>query len=117
MPAILCKQKKKNPRQNLISFQKLVERKYNIDRDAEVEKRLNQIPESRKAKYKKAVSGKSLRAAVNSMCLECVGYSTREVSLCTDLACPLYMYRPYQKRSKTDDLTLDVPLQASVTVA
>lgn len=105
------KKKKKNSR-DLESFQKLVEKKYSIDRDEQIEKRLNQIPESHRAKYEKAVSRKSMRAAVNSQCLECVGYLTKEVSMCTDLACPLYLYRPYQKRRGGDDIPDDAPPDA-----
>lgn len=102
-PVTTRKKKKKN---GLTSFQKLVEKKYSIDRDEQIEKRLNQIPESHRAKYEKAAARKSMRAAVNSQCLECVGYLTKEVSMCTDLACPLYLYRPYQKRSKTDEIAV-----------
>lgn len=54
------------------------------------------MPKSFRATYDKAMSGKSLRAAVNSCCLECVCYQIREIRHCTDTACPLYAVRPYQ---------------------
>ena len=47
--------------------------------------------------YDRAVAGRSLRAAVDSQCLECVGYHTAEVRACTALACPLYAVRPYKE--------------------
>jgi len=81
-------------------YQKLVEEKYNINRSEQIDKRLSGMPITCKATYKKAVKHKSMRAAINSQCLECVGYQRKEVSLCTDLGCPLYSYRPYQKRDK-----------------
>ena len=54
------------------------------------------IPRIYRATYDRAVSGKSLRAAVNSFCLECVMWQRKEVTICTSLACPLYAVRPYQ---------------------
>ena len=54
------------------------------------------MPRSYRATYDRAVKGKSLRAAINAQCLECVSWITKEVRLCTDLACPLYAVRPYQ---------------------
>lgn len=102
------------------SFQKLVERKYGIDRDEQIEKRLRDMPLNYKASYKKAVNHKSMRAAVNSQCVECVGYQRKEVGVCTDLACPLYSYRPYQKRTSGDDTPPDIeeseiiPIRADV---
>ncbi len=89
------------------SFQELVEKKYGIDRDEQIAKRLKDMPVAYRGVYKKAVSHKSMRAAVNSFCLECVMYVRKEVSVCSDLACPLYSYRPYQKRAGGDDTPSD----------
>ena len=58
--------------------------------------RLNQMPARYHATYRKAMSGRSLRAAVNAHCLECVAWEREEVRLCTAPGCPLYHYRPYQ---------------------
>lgn len=55
-----------------------------------------QMPRSYRATYERAVKGRSLRAAINAQCLECVCWITKEVRLCTDLACSLYAVRPYQ---------------------
>jgi len=89
------------------SFQELVEEKYGIDRDEQIAKRLSSIPVMYRSTYKKAVTHKSMRAAVNSQCLECVGYERKEISVCTDLGCPLYSFRPYQKLRKTVSLPPD----------
>ena len=42
------------------------------------------IPPKYRAMYKRAMSGKSRKAAMRIFCLECVYYSEMEVSLCTD---------------------------------
>ena len=44
--------------------------------------------------YDMAQTGKSLRAAVNSQCAECMGYVLSEVKLCSSPQCPLFRYRP-----------------------
>ncbi len=66
-------------------------------RQEQVNLRLAQMPQTCRGVYRKAVSGKSLRAAVNSFCLECVSYQRAEIHLCTDLACPIYAQRPFQR--------------------
>ena len=71
----------------------------NTDRQQQIEERLDAMPRKYRATYKKAVSGKSLRAAINAQCLECVYWQSREVTMCTDLGCPLYAVRPYQDNS------------------
>lgn len=91
----------------MVSFQALVEKKYGIDRNEQVAKRIAGMPTTCRGAYKKAVNHKSMRAAVNSQCLECVGYIRKEISVCTDLACPLYSYRPFQKRTSGDDTPSD----------
>lgn len=40
-------------------------------------------------------TGKSRKAAIKLMCLECVGGSRADVARCTDGGCPLFLYRPY----------------------
>jgi len=62
----------------------------------QIEERLKQIPKPYRSTYRKAMRGRSLRAAVNSYCLECVWYSRDEVKKCPDKGCPLYPYRPYK---------------------
>ena len=89
---------------NKKSFQELVEKKYGINREAQIEKRLSEMPSTCKGTYKKAVRHKSMRSSVNSACLECMGYIRKEISFCTDLGCPLYSYRPFQKRTKDNGI-------------
>ena len=55
------------------------------------------IPRKYQKLYSRATSGKSRKAAIRMFCLECVGYSEYEVSVCTDADCPLYAYRPKEK--------------------
>jgi hypothetical protein len=66
------------------------------DRDQEIIQRRAGIPKAYRKTYDKAVKGKSLRAAVNAQCQECVFYQIDEIRNCSDLACPLYAVRPYQ---------------------
>jgi len=65
-------------------------------RQDKINERLANIPKLYKNIYKRAVSGKSLRASINAQCLECVQWQRVEVRKCTDLGCPLYPVRPYQ---------------------
>jgi len=68
----------------------------NAKRQQQIEQRRSQMPRSYRANYDRAVSGKSLRAAINSFCLECVCWQIEEIRNCTDLGCPLFTVRPYQ---------------------
>ena len=73
-------------------------------RKEQIAERRAQIPSKYRAIYDRAVTAKSLRAAVNAQCLECVCWQRKEITLCTDLACPLYAVRPYQSsRSGRDE--------------
>lgn len=72
-------------------------------RQQQIEQRRAQMPRSYRACYDKAVSGKSLRAATKSFCLECVCWQIEETRNCTDLACPLYAVRPYQLPQNADE--------------
>lgn len=58
--------------------------------------RRSDMPKLYRAIYDRAVRGRSLRACINSFCLECVSWQRREIAVCTSLACPLYAVRPYQ---------------------
>ena len=73
------------------------------EREAQIAERRSQMPRKYRAMYDRAVSGRSLRAAVNAQCLECVCWQSREVTLCTDLACPLYAVRPYRSSGNARD--------------
>lgn len=67
------------------------------ERQQQIAERRSQIPRAYQQTYDRAVKGKSLRAAINSFCLECVCWQIQEIRDCTDLACPLYAVRPYQE--------------------
>ncbi len=54
---------------------------------------MRNIPKKFQALYRKALTGKSRRAAVRSFCLECVGYQQAEVERCSATGCPLHPYR------------------------
>ena len=61
-----------------------------------VVKRLADIPERYKPQYLRALRGKSMRAAINAQCAECMGWEgcPEAIEKCTSPACPLYAYRP-----------------------
>jgi hypothetical protein len=71
-----------------------------MTREEQIQQRLDQMPATCRGAYKKAVAKKSMRAALNSFCLECVGYQRVEITACTDKACPLWAYRPYRISQK-----------------
>lgn len=48
------------------------------------------VPNHYAKMYKRAMSGKSRKAATR---MQCMGYVESEVELCTDPGCPLYPYR------------------------
>lgn len=58
---------------------------------------MRDIPAKYQKLYNRAMSGKSRKAAIRMFCLECMGYSEYEVSVCADPNCPLYPYRPKEK--------------------
>jgi hypothetical protein len=66
-------------------------------REEQIAERLAQIPESQQQIYLRAVKGKNRAAAVKAFCYECCGNEREEVRLCTDLGCPLWLYRPGRK--------------------
>lgn len=51
------------------------------------------IPPAHRGRYRRAITGKSRKAAIRAFCLECTGWSSKEVRLCTSPGCPLYRYR------------------------
>ncbi len=71
-----------------------------------IAERLADIPLSARKTYKKAVKRRSRAAAVVSMWQHCMGWDRgfrKYIRRCTDLACPLYPYRPYRRRAKKDE--------------
>ena len=72
----------------------------NQERQEKIAERRAQMPRAYRGAYDRAVTGKSLRAAINSFCLECVCHQIEEVRQCGDLACSLWAVRPYQEGSQ-----------------
>lgn len=57
----------------------------------------NGVPKLHQWSFVKALSGAATkREAIRAKCLDCSGYSTKEVEECTVITCPLYEYRPYK---------------------
>lgn len=50
------------------------------------------------ALFRRAFAGKSLRAAINAFCCECMGFDAAEVRACTAPACPLFSCRPGRRK-------------------
>lgn len=65
------------------------------------ETRLRQMPVSMRDTYRRAMSGKSRKAAVKAFCQECMGWENVATAIryCTSPACPLYPYRPYREET------------------
>jgi len=72
-------------------------------RGEQITERRAAFPRKYRGIYDRAVAGKSLRACINAQCLDCCAGQSREIALCTDLACPLYAVRPYQSSGSGRD--------------
>lgn len=72
-------------------------------RAAQISERRAQYPKKYRQIYDRAVEGKSLRACINAQCLDCCAGQSREIRLCTDLACPLWAVRPYSDSGSARD--------------
>lgn len=69
-----------------------------------VKKRLSEMPKSFRNNYLAAVNEKaSPRGAIKAHCCECCGYDRSEVRNCTSVACPLYLYRPFQNGPEVEE--------------
>jgi len=66
----------------------------------EQEKFIAGLPESYRGITRKAFQGKSLRAATKAKCLDCVCWQRVEITACPCSTCPLWPYRPYQKKTR-----------------
>jgi hypothetical protein len=61
-------------------------------------RRLEAMPVSHRRTYRRALEGRSLRAAIDALCAECCGYDRDAVRTCAAVACPLWRVRPWQGR-------------------
>ncbi|MCH7559296.1 MAG: hypothetical protein IIB56_17835 [Planctomycetes bacterium] len=66
----------------------------NIERKKRIAEHRKKISRQFRKVYDVAMSRRSLRAAINSQCIECMGYEFKEVKLCCSPQCPLFPYRP-----------------------
>ena len=81
-----------------------------MERAERIAKRREAIPRQFRKVYDMAMTGKSLRAAINSQCIECMGYVFKEVRLCVSPQCPLFKYRPVRGVSYgVSDIAQSVP--------
>lgn len=74
---------------------------------------IQNIPEIYQNLYCRAMSGKSLRSAINAKCLDCHCWQRTEVRDCPAADCSLYPYRPYQKGSSKKNRPLTGALSDS----
>lgn len=60
--------------------------------------RASEMPRSCVRAYLRAMRGRASTTAIRAMCCMCMGWDDYRVGIeaCTDPACPLYPYRPYQ---------------------
>lgn len=66
--------------------------------------RLRQMPVKLRRSYVRAVRGEaSAREAIKAQCSECMGYDRDAVATCPAIACPLWRYRPWQRRRTGGD--------------
>jgi hypothetical protein len=70
-------------------------------REEQIGERRAQMPRAYRGIYDKAMTGKSRKAAMRAFCLECVAWQVNEVFSCTDVACPLYPYRPASRAAQS----------------
>jgi len=62
-------------------------------------KALERCPASAKGILARSLAkNASPRDAIKSQCLECLGYDRKAIAECTSWACPLWEYRPFQKK-------------------
>ena len=63
-----------------------------------IQDRLSEMPKLCRGAYLRAMSGGSRAAGVKAFCEMCLGWEDLRagISNCTDPACPLHPYRPYQ---------------------
>ena len=61
-----------------------------------IKKRRAEMPDIYRANYDTAMDGRSRKAAVKALCLECTGWQRTEITKCTAPACPLHPYRPFK---------------------
>ncbi len=70
--------------------------------DAHLARLAKNVPEQYESLIRQLKNG-SRKAAMKLMCLYCVSFQRVEVQQCTGYDCPLWLFRPYQKDTDTND--------------
>ncbi len=83
--------------QNLPSPYQNLNPEARVKAEKRIARRRADMPQAYRRTYDRALSGKSLRAAVKASCLECMGWQREDVRACTAYPCPLWPYRDYQE--------------------
>ena len=75
--------------------------------EGQIQDRLSEMPQTCRMTYLKAMRGKSMAAGIKAFCQACLAWDSfrTEIPNCTDLACPLYCYRPYRARRGHSEAT------------
>lgn len=85
----------------LLTVEQMVQNKdLNVSstQEAKILDRALKMPRTSVNTYLKGISGNSPKAGIKAFCAMCLGWEDHRVGIrdCTDSACPLYPYRPYQ---------------------
>ena len=88
----------KEARERMTLAERLADAGLDLDEPAlgQILARLAEMPTTQRQAYIQAMTGGSPTAGIRAFCAMCVCWVRTEVTLCTDRACPLYPYRPYQ---------------------
>ena len=90
-----------NPGESSVTDEQKARSVQTPSREQAISDRVFQMPKASVSTYLKATRGKaSPRVAIKAFCMECVGWNRTEVTKCTALACPLWMYRPFQREGR-----------------
>lgn len=61
---------------------------------------MHNYPRRSRAIYRRAMTGRSRKAAMDAFCIMCMGYQPYLVAECTDPDCPLFPYREFKPKEK-----------------
>ena len=70
----------------------------------------NNIPDTYQGSYRrtwdKAIAKKSMRAAIDAKCQDCMCWQQTEIKQCDIVTCPLWQYRPLQDKGSKQEETV-----------
>ena len=66
-----------------------------IQKQDEIKEWIARMPKIYRAAFRKAMKGKSLRAAINAKCQDCCNWQREEIKNCAIETCSLWYFRPY----------------------